>query len=84
VNFRWDQSGKLDVSSARDRVFPSFLLAPLGGVKEGLSIFNNGLISIIAGSEVINPLNLPVTMPQSPIMWFNCRMNTSAKLTVCG
>ena len=47
-------------------------LAPLGGVKEGFSIFNNGLISIIAISEVINPLNLPVTMPQSPIMWFNC------------
>ena len=25
VTFRWDQSGKLDVSSARDRVFPSCL-----------------------------------------------------------
>jgi competence protein ComEC len=25
VTFRWDQSGKLDVSSARDQVFPSCL-----------------------------------------------------------
>jgi len=47
-------------------------LVPLGGVKEGSSVFNNGLISIIATSDAINPLNLPVTMPQSPIMWFNC------------
>ena len=47
-------------------------LAPLGGVKEGFSIFNNGLISIIAISEVINPLKLLVTMPQSSLMWFNC------------